>query len=64
MKLTQPQLELVRYVRDYQSMPERTRGVGDRIEAMGLVQNMYTAFNVWLITDAGMEAIAETEGRR
>lgn len=36
MKLTKPQLELLRFVRDHMSMPERNRGVGDRVEEMGL----------------------------
>lgn len=59
--ITPRQYELLCYVRDYQSMPERTRGIADRLHDLKLAQNMYTAYNVWLITDAGLDAIAAYE---
>lgn len=64
-RATPRQLEVLIFVRDYMAMPERTRGVRERLEDAGLVQNMYTEYGVWLITDAGLEVIAATErGRR
>jgi hypothetical protein len=60
-KLTPRQLEVLKIVRDIQSMPERTRGVRERLEDMGLVQNMYMEHGVWFITAAGLEAIARAE---
>lgn len=61
IRMTEPQLRLLRHVRDHQSVPERNRGVADRLEAMGLIQNMYTAYGVWMITDAGL-AVIEGKG--
>lgn len=60
MRVTKAQLELLRFVRDHQTVPERNRGVADRLSDLGLIQNMYTQYNVWLITDAGLGAIPET----
>lgn len=58
-RLTPAQLRIVRHVRDLQSIPERNRGVADRVEAMGLIQNMYSEYGVWLITDAGRAALQQ-----
>lgn len=63
IRVTEPQRRLLRHVRDYQSIPERNRGVADRLEALGLIQNMYTAYGVWMITDAGIAAIEAGEGQ-
>lgn len=60
MKLTKPQLELLKVVHDLKYMPERTRGVGERLEAMGLIQNMYVG-NVWFVTEAGREILGAAQ---
>jgi hypothetical protein len=58
MKLTPKQAEILVFVRDFMAMPERTRGVRERLEDAGLVQNMYMQHGVWMITEKGMEALA------
>ena len=58
MKLTPKQAEILEFVRDFMAMPERTRGVRERLEDAGLVQNMYMQHGVWMITEKGMEALA------
>lgn len=57
-KLTNPQREVLKVIRDLKYMPERTRGVGERLEEMGLVQNMYVG-NVWFITEEGLAALGD-----
>ncbi len=62
-KLTAPQLRVLRYVRDHQSMPNRDRAIGDRLHDMKLVQNMFSPYNVWVIGTDGLNAIAEAEAK-
>lgn len=61
LKLTKPQLDLLKIIHDFRYMPERTRGVGERLEELGLVQNTYMSTNVWLAANAGLEALGLAE---